>query len=62
MQGLHVYLFVAFKRNEARGRPCCRLGNRFGISVIILLCLDVGLHILRRHQPQCVSLDRENPS
>ena len=47
MQGLHVYLFVAFKRNEAYGRPCCRLGNRFGISVIILLCLDVATMALR---------------
>ena len=33
-----------------------------GISMVILLCLDVRPHILRRHQPHCVTLRRENSS
>ena len=41
MQGLHVRLLLALESNEAHGRAYCRLGNRFGISAIILLGLDV---------------------
>jgi glycosyltransferase involved in cell wall biosynthesis len=53
--GLHVQLFFAFKCNEAHGWTGCRLSDRFRISVIVLLCLDVGPYILRRHHPNRVS-------
>lgn len=62
MQGLHVQLFLAFKRNETHSRACCCLSDRFGIPIIVFLCLDVRSHLLRRHQPECVSLSREDPS
>ena len=51
-------LFSATKRMVGR---VCRLSDRFGISVIVLLCLDVGPYILRRHQPNRVSQGRKNP-
>jgi hypothetical protein len=53
---LVVELVLALQRNEAHGGPRRSFGDRLGISVIVLLCLDVGPHILRRHQPYLVPL------
>ena len=52
-------LLSATKRMVALG--CC-FGNRFRIAVIVLLGLHVRPHILRRHQPNCVSLGGKNSS
>src|SRR6266850_1069157 len=47
---------------EPHVRPGDRLANAFCVSRIVLLPLDVGLHIGRRHQPhgvtQCLELAR----
>ena len=34
--------------------PCDRFADRFGIGLIILLCLHIRLHICRRHEPNLV--------
>jgi hypothetical protein len=39
-----------------------RLGDRFGILVVILLRLDVGMHIFRRHQSDGVFLSCQPPA
>jgi hypothetical protein len=47
--------------DKAHGRPPGRFRNRLGVPVIVLLCLDVGTHVLRRHQPDLVPLRRQLP-
>jgi hypothetical protein len=37
--------------HEPHSRPPHRLANRLGIGGIVLVALDVGLHVFRRHQP-----------
>src|SRR5437588_1482205 len=45
--------------HESHGRPPHRLANRFGIGGIVFVALDVGLHVLRRHQPHPVTKLRQ---
>jgi hypothetical protein len=45
--------------NKTHGRTSHRLTDRLGVSGIILVALDVGLDILRRHQPYLVAKLRE---
>jgi hypothetical protein len=42
-------------RHEPHVRPGDRLANRFRVSSIVLLPLDLGLHIGRRHQANGVA-------
>src|SRR5258706_4424975 len=48
-------LFGRFDPHEAHGRAPNRLADRLGVSGIVLVALDVGLHILRRHQAHLVA-------
>ena len=50
MHGLQVGLFHRFDRDKAHGRPVRRFADRFRISSIILVDLDVRLDIFRVHQ------------
>src|SRR3954454_11499011 len=38
-----------------------RLADRFGIRSVVLVPLDVGLHVLRRHQPHLVAQRTQLP-
>ena len=38
-------------RDEPHGRAPDRFADRLGVGGIVLVALDVGLYILRRHQP-----------
>src|SRR5215475_9364472 len=51
-------LFGRFDPHEAPGRSPNRFADRLGVS-IVLVALDVGLHVLRWHQPQPVAKLRE---
>ena len=44
-------LLRRFGRHEAHAGPLHRFTDRLGIGRIVLLALDVGLHIGRRHEP-----------
>ena len=44
-------LLGRFDRYEPHGWPPHRLADRLSVGGIVLVALDVGLHILRRHQP-----------
>ena len=56
MQDLRVELRLALQLDEAHGRPRRGLRDRLGIPLVVLLRLDVGLHVLGRHQPHLVTL------
>jgi hypothetical protein len=47
MQRLHVELRLFLHRDEPHRRPGSRFGDRFGIAVVVLLRLHVGLDVLR---------------
>ena len=51
MQHHHALLLRGLHGNKAHGRPAHRLADRLGIGGVVLLPLDVGLHVGRRHQP-----------
>jgi hypothetical protein len=61
MQRLHVRLRLALHLDEAHRRPRRRFRDRLGVPLIVLLCLDVGTHVFRRHQPNLVPLRRQLP-
>ena len=42
MQRLDVELLLALELDEAHSGPRCRLGDRLGIAIIVLLSLHVG--------------------
>jgi hypothetical protein len=56
MEALNVELRFAFQFHEAHCWARCSLGNRFGISIVILVRLDVGADVLRRHEADAVAL------
>jgi hypothetical protein len=56
VQRLHIKLVVTLDRHEAHLRSSHRLGNHFGIDVVVLVRLHVGLHVLGWHQPHFVAL------
>ena len=45
--------------HKAHGRPTHGLADRLGVGSIVLVALDVGLHVLRRHQPHLMAELRE---
>ncbi len=59
MERLHVELFFRLQLDEAHGWTGGRLGDRLGVSIIILLSFDVGPHIFWRHQSNDVTLRRQ---
>ena len=52
-------LLGRFDLHETHGRPPHSLADRFGVSGIVLVALDVGFHVLRWHQPHPVAKLRE---
>ena len=59
MQHQLTLLLDRFDLHKSHGRPPYRLADRLGVGGIILIALDVGLHVLRRHQPHLVAKLRE---
>ena len=59
MQHQTALLLCRFDLYKTHGRASHRLTDRLGVSGIILVALDVGLNILRRHQPYLVAKLRE---
>jgi len=59
MQHQLPLLLVRFDLNKTHGRPPYRLADRLGVGGIILVALNVGLHVLRWHQPHLVAKLRE---
>ena len=55
MQHQTALLLRRFDLHQTHGRASHRLTDRLGVSGIVLVALDVGLHILRRHQPYLVA-------
>jgi hypothetical protein len=59
MQYQRRLLVPGLHRHEAHARPLHRLAARLGVGRIVLVALDVGLDVLRRHQPCVVAEDPE---
>src|SRR5207344_206402 len=59
MQHQPALLLGRFDLYETHGRPPRRLADRLSVGRIVLVALDVGLHVLRRHQPHPVAKFRE---
>ena len=59
MQHQLALLLGRFDLHETHGRAPHRLADRLGVSRIVLVALDVGLHVLRWHQPHLVAKLRE---
>ena len=55
MQHQLTLLLDRFDLNKTHGRPPYRLADRLGVGGIVLVALDVGLHVFRRHQPHLVA-------
>ena len=55
MERLHVELIGTLQFDEAHRWPCCRLGDRFCVPVIVLLRLYIRPDIFRRHQPDLMT-------
>src|SRR5215472_1023529 len=51
MEHQAALLFRRLGRDEPHVGSADSLADRFGVSGIVLLPLDVGLHVSRRHQP-----------
>jgi hypothetical protein len=52
----HVWTAPAWSHKSHR-RPANRLADRLGVGCVIFVALDVGLHVLRRHQTNLVPRD-----
>ena len=61
MQRLQIQLIIALDRHEAHRGPTHGLPDRLRIDVIVLVCLHLGLYVLRRNQPHVVPLLLERP-
>ncbi len=55
VQRLQVELLDGLGRHEPHRRTLHRLGNRLGVTEIVLLAFQIRLHIKRRHQPRLVA-------
>ena len=62
MQRLQIQLLLGLDRHKTHSRSLHRLGNGFGIQVVTLVRLHVGLHVLRRHQSHFMTLCAQRPS
>ena len=56
MKGLHIELVLALQFDKAHRWSRRRLRDPLGVAIVVLLPLDVGSNIFRRHQPNEVSL------
>jgi hypothetical protein len=56
MQNLDVELSLGLECDKPHRRSGRRLGDRLSVAVVVLLRLDVGTNILRRHQLHLVPL------
>jgi hypothetical protein len=54
VERLQVELLGGLCRHELHGRALHRLGDRLGVSEVILLSLGIRAHVLRRHQARKV--------
>ena len=52
-------LLDRFDLHKTHGRPPYRLADRLGVSSVVLVTLDVGLYVFRRHQTNLVAKLRE---
>ena len=52
MQRLQVQLIGGLGCDELHRGPLHRLGNRLGVTEVVLLTLRIGADILRRHQTE----------
>jgi len=59
MQHQPALLLGRFDLHKTHGWASHRLADRLGIGSVILVALDVGFHIFRRHQPHLVAKLRE---
>ena len=59
---LHVESRLGLCLDETHGRPRCRLRYPRGVTIVVLLRLDVRPHVFRRHQADAVPLRREQPT
>ena len=55
VQRLQVELIGGFSRNKPHGWALHRLGDRLGITEVVLLSLRIRARVLRRHQPGVVT-------
>jgi hypothetical protein len=55
VQGLQVELLGSLGGNEFHGRALHRLGNRLGITEVVLLSLGIRPNVFRRHRPGIVT-------
>ena len=62
MQRLQVELVDALGGHKAHGGTLHGLGNRLSVAEVVLLALEEGLHILRRHQLRVVAEGQELPA
>ncbi len=62
VQRLQVELVLRLQVDEAHRRAGRRLRDALGVAVVVLLRLDVRPHIFGRHQPNRVSLPRQQPA
>ena len=60
MKRLHVKLVLALQFDKPHCRTCCGFRDPFGVAIVVLLSLDVGPDIFRRHQPDGVAVRGEN--
>jgi len=60
VQSLNVELILALQLDEPHGRTRRRLGDSLRVAVIVLLRLDVGPNVFRRHQADVMSMGRKN--
>ena len=58
VQRLRVKLLLALELDEAHRWPACRLG----VSIVVLLRLDIGAHVFWRHQAHRVTLGFQEPA
>jgi len=61
MQHQTALLLGRFDLHKSHGRPSHRLTDCLGVSGVVLVALDVGLHVLRRHQSHPVAKLRQLP-
>lgn len=58
-----VYLSVVEVADMLRRTPKAnRLAERFGICRVVHLCIHVGLHVCRRHEPDPMAQFRDRAS
>ncbi len=56
MQGLHVELVLALQFDKPHRRTRRRFRDPLGVAIVVLLGLDVGPNIFRRHQPHVMTV------